>query len=56
MPPLFDIVSKRAAERALAGSDPAAAWALATLAARLSGDWLNARSLRGQRFRREFGQ
>ena len=54
--PLFDIVSKRAAERALAGSDPAAAWALATLAARLSGDWLNARSLRGQRFRREFGQ
>jgi hypothetical protein len=41
--PLFDIVSKRAAERALRGPDPAAAWALATLAVRLSGDWLNAR-------------
>jgi hypothetical protein len=41
--PLFDIVSKRAAERALDGTDWAAVWALATLAARLSGDWLNAR-------------
>lgn len=40
---LFDIVSRRAAEGALRGSDPAAVWALATLAARLSGDWLNAR-------------
>jgi hypothetical protein len=40
---VFGIVSKRAAEHALRGSDPAAAWALATLTARLSGDWLNAR-------------
>jgi Asparagine synthase len=40
---VFGTVSRRAAERALRGTDPAAAWALATLAARLSGDWLNAR-------------
>jgi hypothetical protein len=42
--PMFDIVSKRAADRALRSGDPAAVWALATLAAHLSGDWLNARS------------
>jgi hypothetical protein len=41
---VFDIVSRRAAGRAMTGADPAAAWALATVAARLSGDWLNARS------------
>jgi hypothetical protein len=42
---LFGIVSRRAAERSLAlpQSDPHAAWALATLAALLSGDWLSAR-------------
>ena len=42
---LFGIVSRRAAERALqpAQADPQAAWSLATLAALLSGDWLNAR-------------
>jgi hypothetical protein len=43
-PPMFDIVSKRAADRALRAGDPGTVWALATLAARLSGDWLNARS------------
>jgi hypothetical protein len=42
--PVFDIVSKRAADRALGAGDPGTVWALATLAARLSGDWLNARS------------
>jgi hypothetical protein len=41
--PLFGIVSRRAADHATRGPDPAALWALATLAARLSGDWLNAR-------------
>jgi hypothetical protein len=43
--PVFGIVSRRAAERCLASpqADPHAAWALATLAALLSGDWLNAR-------------
>jgi Asparagine synthase len=42
---LFGIVSRRAAERALQSpqADPQAAWAMATLAALLSGDWLNAR-------------
>jgi hypothetical protein len=43
--PVFGIVSRRAAERCLAAplADPQAAWALATLAALLSGDWLSAR-------------
>ena len=42
---LFGIVSRRAAERSLRSpqADPHAVWALATLAALLSGDWLNAR-------------
>ena len=42
---LFDIVRKRAAEAVLRPphADPEAAWALATLAALASGDWLNAR-------------
>jgi hypothetical protein len=42
---LFGIVSRRAAERVLRPpqADPHAAWSLATLAALLSGDWLNAR-------------
>ena len=42
---MFGIVSRRAAERCLASpqADPHAAWALATLAALLSGDWLSAR-------------
>jgi hypothetical protein len=42
---LFGIVRRRAAERSLAlpQADPHAAWALATLAALLSGDWLSAR-------------
>jgi len=42
---LFGIVSRPAAERSLAlpQADPHAAWALATLAALLSGDWLSAR-------------
>jgi hypothetical protein len=48
-PALFDVVSKRAAERVLAlphtsSTDREAVWALATLAALLSGDWLNART------------
>ena len=43
---LFDVVSRRAAERALRvpHADREAAWALATVAAQVSGDWLNARS------------
>jgi hypothetical protein len=43
--PLFGFVSRRSAERSLAPppADPQAAWALATLAALLSGDWLSAR-------------
>ena len=43
--PVFGIVSRRAAERWLAAplADPQAAWALATMAALLSGDWLSAR-------------
>jgi hypothetical protein len=42
---MFDLVRRPAAERALRPpqQDPHAAWALATLAALLSGDWLNAR-------------
>ena len=42
---MFDIVRRSAAERALRPpqQDSHAAWALATLAALLSGDWLNAR-------------
>ena len=42
---MFDIVRRPAAERALRPpqADSHAAWALATLAALLSGDWLNAR-------------
>ena len=42
---MFEIVRRSAAERALAPPQPDShtAWALATLAAVLSGDWLNAR-------------
>ena len=42
---MFGLVRRPAAERALRPpqQDPHAAWALATLAALLSGDWLNAR-------------
>jgi asparagine synthetase B (glutamine-hydrolysing) len=42
---MFGLVRRSAAERALRPpqQDPHAAWALATLAALLSGDWLNAR-------------
>jgi hypothetical protein len=47
--PLFGIVRRRAAEHALRvpHADAHAAWALATLAALLSGDWLNAREPAG---------
>jgi hypothetical protein len=43
--PLFSIVRRQAAERLLCSphADPQGTWALATLAALLSGDWLNAR-------------
>ena len=43
---LFGVVRRRAAERVLRSpqSDPHAVWALATLAALVSGDWLNART------------
>jgi hypothetical protein len=43
---MFEIVRRSAAERALRPPQPDthAAWALATLAALLSGDWLNARA------------
>jgi hypothetical protein len=43
--PMFGIVSRRAAERSLRSpqADPHAVWSLATLAALLSGDWLDAR-------------
>ncbi len=43
--PLFGVVRRRAAERLLTPpqADAHAVWALATLAALLSGDWLNAR-------------
>ena len=46
---LFDIVRRPAAEAVLRlpQSDPEAAWALATLAALASGDWLNAREQAG---------
>jgi len=42
---LFGILRRRAAERSLRlpHADPHAVWLLATLAALLSGDWLNAR-------------
>ena len=42
--PMFGIVRRRAAERSLSSpqADTHAVWALATLAALLSGDWLNA--------------
>jgi hypothetical protein len=42
--PMFGIVSRRAAERSLRSpqADPHAVWSLATLAALLSGDWLDA--------------
>ena len=43
---LFDVVRREAAGQVLRSplADPQAAWALATLAALVSGDWLNARS------------
>ena len=43
--PMFGIVRRRAAERSLSSpqADAHAVWALATLAALLSGDWLNGR-------------
>ena len=43
--PMFGIVRRRAAERSLssAQADAHTVWALATLTALLSGDWLNAR-------------
>jgi len=43
--PMFGVVRRRAAERSLSTpeADAHAVWALATLAALLSGDWLNAR-------------
>jgi asparagine synthase len=46
---MFDLVRRAAAERALRPpqQDAQAAWALATLAALLSGDWLNAREPAG---------
>jgi asparagine synthetase B (glutamine-hydrolysing) len=51
--PLFDIVSKQGAERLLRPphTDPAAVWALATLAALVSQDWLNARNPSGATFK-----
>jgi hypothetical protein len=47
---MFGIVRRQAAERVLRPphADPDAVWALATLAALLSGDWLNAREPEGQ--------
>jgi asparagine synthetase B (glutamine-hydrolysing) len=49
---LFTIVSRPAAERLLRvpHGDPITVWALATLAALCSGDWLNARDETGQTF------
>jgi asparagine synthetase B (glutamine-hydrolysing) len=51
--PLFDIVSKPAAERLLRSPhpDPAVTWALATVAALVSQDWLNAREPSGESFK-----
>jgi hypothetical protein len=48
--PVFGILRRRAAERLLRPpqADRHGAWALATLAALLSGDWLNAREPAGQ--------
>jgi hypothetical protein len=47
---MFDVVRRQAAERVLRPphADPDAVWALATLAALLSGDWLNAREPKSQ--------
>ena len=49
---LFAIVSRPAAERLLRPphTDPVTVWALATLAALISDDWLNARAADGQTF------
>ncbi|MBV9795789.1 MAG: hypothetical protein JO016_17825 [Actinobacteria bacterium] len=49
---LFSIVSRPAAEKLLRlpHTDPTTVWALATLAALRSGDWLNARDPEGQTF------
>ncbi len=49
---LFAIVSRPAAERLLRPphTDPVTVWALATLAALISRDWLNARAADGQTF------
>jgi hypothetical protein len=46
---MFDVVRRPAAEMVLRSpeADPEAAWGLATLAALLSGDWLNARGSAG---------
>jgi hypothetical protein len=48
--PMFGIVRRQATERVLRPphTDPDAVWALATLAALLSGDWLNAREPKGR--------
>jgi hypothetical protein len=47
--PLFGIVRRRTAEQVLSSphADPQGTWALVTLAALLSGDWLNAREPAG---------
>jgi hypothetical protein len=52
---MFDILRRQAVERALGPGqgDPHAVWALATLAAFLSGDWLNARGPAGPASSRE---
>ena len=49
---LFAIVSRPAAERLLRPphTDPVTVWALATLAALISQDWLSARATDGQTF------
>jgi hypothetical protein len=49
---LFALVSRPAAEKLLRPphTDPVTVWALATLAALCSGDWLNARETAGQTF------
>jgi hypothetical protein len=53
--PLFGIVRRRAAERLLCSphADPQGIWALATLTALLSGDWLNAREVLGPHWDQE---